>query len=113
MMTLLVGDAVAGALPVGLPGPGGTLRRTWPWLVWLPGSLRLGQQRRRLFPVEVRLDRPAQIVEDPLPLLGTRCDYRPDPLRPALPLRASRPLRYVPVYHHEADRLLRQVVRRL
>ncbi len=39
-------------------------------------------------------------------------DHRPDSLAPLPALFAARPLRDVPVDHHEADRLLGQVVRR-
>src|SRR6516165_12754290 len=113
MGSLFFGVAVAGPLPVGLPGPVGTLHRSWPWLLWLLRLPRLGKQRRRFFPVEVRFDRPAQVVKHALSLLRTRRHHRPDPLAPALPLLAARPLRDVPVDHHEPYRLLRQVVRRL
>ena len=113
MESLLVCVAIAGALPVGLPGPFGTLHRSWPWLLWLLRLPRLGQQRWRFFPVEVRLDRPAQIIKHTSPLLRTRRHHRPYPLTPALPLLAARTLGDVPVDHHEPYRLLRQVVRRL
>jgi len=62
--------------------------------------------------MEVGLDRRRQILEHTPPLLGTGRDHRPDPLAPTVARRAARPLRYEPIYHHEADRLLRQVVRR-
>ncbi len=72
-----------------------------------------GQQRRRLGPLEPRPDRRLQVREHRSTLLPTRRDHRPDPLAPAIPRLAPRPLRDQPVDHHEPDRLLRQVVRRL
>ena len=62
--------------------------------------------------MEVGLDRRRQILEHTPPLLRTGRDHRPDPLAPAVARRAACPLRYVPINHHEADGLLRQVVRR-
>ena len=40
-------------------------------------------------------------------------DYRPDALAPTVPALTPRPLRDVPIDHHKAERLLRQVVGRL
>src|ERR1041384_3017826 len=85
-------------------------------LVWLVCAVVVSsswQQRWRRLALEVPLHRFTQVVEHAASLLGTRRHYRPDPLAPALPRRAARPLRYQAVDHHEADRLLRQVVRRL
>src|SRR3954447_5885429 len=63
--------------------------------------------------MEPRLDRCRQIIKHRTPLLAAGRDHRPDPLTPPGPRRAPRPLRHQPVEHHEPDRLLRQVVRRL
>src|SRR5262249_18040660 len=71
------------------------------------------QQRRRLAAREASPHRRLQIPQHALALLRARRDHAPDPLAPAVARRAARPLRDVPVDHHEADRLLRQVVRRL
>src|SRR4051812_6494904 len=90
----------------------GTLRLSI-WLTARPAALAfLGQQRRRLGLMEVGLDRRMQVPEHRTPLLGTRRDHRPNPLTPAVPCRAPRPLRDHTVEHHEPDGLLRQVVRR-
>ncbi len=78
-----------------------------------PASGRSRQQRRGLIPPEPRPHRRLQILEHRPPLLPARRHHRPDPLTPTLSPLTPRPLRYVPVYHHEPDRLLRQVVRRL
>src|SRR5262245_10534280 len=97
---------------VGLPG----LARPCV-LDWAPPgqilSITAGQQRRRFRPVEVRPHRPFQIPPDRPALLGARRYRRPDPLAPALARLTPRPLRDVPVYDNEPDRLLRQVIRRL
>src|SRR6267142_1643924 len=63
--------------------------------------------------MEPRLDRCLQIIEHRTPLLPARRDHRPDPLTPPVPRLAPRPLRHQPIEHHEPDRLLRKVVRRL
>ena len=71
------------------------------------------QQRRRLLPMEPRRHRRLQIREHRSSLLTARRHHRPDPLAPAVAALAPRPLRDQAVDHHEPDRLLRQVVRRL
>ena len=71
----------------------------------------LGQQPRRLVPVEVRFDHSCQILEHTPSLLRTRRYHCPDPLAPALPDLTACPLRYAPVDHHEAYRLFCQIVR--
>src|SRR5258705_12167785 len=63
--------------------------------------------------MEPRLDRCLQILEHRTPLLPARRDHRPDPLTPLFPRLAPRPLRHQPIEHHEPDRLLRKIVRRL
>src|SRR4051794_38171286 len=73
----------------------------------------LRQQRRGCFALEVLLHGLTQVIEHHPSLLGARRHHRPDPLTPALPPYRARPLRYQPVDYHEADGLLRQVVRRL
>src|SRR5262249_47687354 len=73
----------------------------------------LRQQRRAGSSLEVRPDRRVQVFPHAASLLRARRHHRPDPLAPAPPFLPARPLRYVPVYHHEPNRLLRRVVRRL
>src|SRR5947209_12229495 len=63
--------------------------------------------------MEPRLDRGMQVVKHRTPLLTARRDHRPDPLAPAIPCFAPRPLRHQTVEYHEPDRLFRQGVRRL
>ncbi len=63
--------------------------------------------------MEPRRHRRLQIREHRSSLLTARRHHRPDPLAPPVPALAPRPLRDPPVDHHEPDRLLRQVVRRL
>src|SRR5688572_1230862 len=78
-----VEDARAGPGCSWLPGPLGTLHlRGRPWLAAGPPSGRLRQQRRRLPPVEVRLNRRQQVVEDAAALLGAGRYHRPDALAP-------------------------------
>src|SRR5436190_17864762 len=72
-----------------------------------------GQQRRRFLARELRMHGGAQEVPYRTALLHTTGDHRPDPFAPALPRRAARSLRDMPVDHHETDGLLRQVVGRL
>jgi hypothetical protein len=81
------------------------------WLARLLSRLRR-QQAGRWLAVEVRMHRLLQVAPRRPPLLGARRQHAPDPLAPALPRRAARPLRDVPVDHHEANRLLGQVVGR-
>ena len=78
-------------------------------------SLQLSsrQQRRRLRPLEPRRHRRLQVLKHRSPLLRARRDHRPDPFAPAVSPFTPRPLRDQAVDHHEPDRLLRQVVRRL
>src|SRR5262249_4153451 len=71
------------------------------------------QQRRRLLALEPPLHRLAQEAVGRPALLAAGGDHRPHPLTEAPAALASRPLGDVPVDHHEADRLLRQVIRRL
>src|SRR3954471_16305652 len=81
-----------------------------------PPRLRSGpsrQQRWRLLTLEPRRHRRLQTREHRSSLLAARRDRRPDPLAPAVAAVAPRPLRDQAVDHHEPDRLLRQVVRRL
>ena len=64
-------------------------------------------------PPEPRRHRRLQIREHRPSLLTARRHHRPDPLTPPVAALAPRPLRDQAVDHHEPDRLLRQVVRRL
>src|SRR5438552_3296438 len=79
---------------------------TTDWLV------ALAEQRRHRRLLTGRCDRGIQRLEDRTTLLRTRRDYCPDPFAPASAGLPTRPLGDVPVDHHEADRLFRQVVRR-
>src|SRR5262245_18133770 len=71
------------------------------------------QQRRRLLSGEPGRHRRLQVLKDRPSLLTARRHHRPVPLTPAVAAPPPRPLRYPPIDHHEPDRLLRQVVRRL
>src|SRR5262249_51091901 len=71
------------------------------------------QQRGRLLPIEPRRHRRLQIREHRPSLLTARRHHRPDPLAPPVAALHPRPLRDPPVDHHEPDRPLCQVVRRL
>ncbi len=71
------------------------------------------QQRRRGLALPGGLDRRLQKRPHRTARPRAGRQHRPDPLAPALSGLASRPLRDVAVDHHEADRLFRQVVRRL
>ncbi len=61
----------------------------------------------------MRFDRFQQELEHRSALLRARGDGGPDPLAPAAPGFATRALRNPTINHHEANRLLRQIVRRL
>ena len=61
----------------------------------------------------MRLDRFQQEIEHRSTLLRAGGDGGPDPLAPASAGFAARALRNPAIDHHEADRLFRQVVRRL
>ena len=71
------------------------------------------QQHRRLGVGEPRPNRRFQVIKYRSPLLRASRDHCPDPFAPAVPRVTPRPLRNQPIDHHEPDRLLRQVVRRL
>ena len=71
------------------------------------------QQHRRLGVGEPRPDRRFQVLKHRSPLLRASRDHCPDPFAPAVPRLTPCPLRDQAVDHHEPDRLLRQVVRRL
>jgi len=59
------------------------------------------------------LHRVEQELEDRATLLGAGGDHCPDTLAPPTAFLAGRPLRDMPVDHHEMNRLFRQVVRRV
>src|SRR5260370_32429289 len=71
------------------------------------------QQRRRLGPGKPRPDCRLQVLKHRSPLLCAGRDRGPDSFAPAVSSFTPRPLRDPAVDHHEADRLLGQVVRRL
>ncbi len=75
-------------------------------------SCRRGQQRRRFR--SPRTNSPPLHAKSHTPTCPAAAagDHRPDSLAPLPALFAPRPLRDMPVDHHEADRLLGQVVRR-
>ena len=72
-------------------------------------SIFLGEGQFSLPPTPHRL---TQEAVHRLALLHARRNHRPNPLAKLTTAFASRPLRDVPVDHHEPDRLFRQVVRR-
>jgi hypothetical protein len=71
------------------------------------------QQRRRRMALPISINRGPQKFHHVAARLRTGGQRRPDALAPSTPLRAVSPLRDSPIDHHEANRLLGQVVRRL
>ncbi len=71
------------------------------------------QQRRRRLALPGGLHRRLQKPPHRTARLRAGRQHRPDPLTPPLPRLTSRALRDMAVDHHQADRLLRHVVRRL
>ena len=71
------------------------------------------QERRRWQSVEPVLNAFLQVTKHRPALSSTRGDRRPNPFAPAPPGFAPRPLRDVPINHHETYGLLRQIIRGL
>src|SRR6516225_12054557 len=101
----------AGEWPLGLPGQARPYIRGSRRLTVRFSTLR-GLQTGCRLAVEQGLHRTLQIVQDRPTLLRASGQHGPDPLAPTLPSGAARALCDVPVNHHEADRLLGQVVGR-
>lgn len=73
----------------------------------------LKQQRRQIGASGPGPDRRLQVLEDRSPLLRAGRDHGSDSFAPAVSPLGHRPLRDQTVDHRDADRLFRQVVRRL
>ena len=109
----LVVDTPGGDRPSDFPALAGLASSAPPTRSLASNQVPRGSSDGASSPCEPRRHRRLQIREHRSSLLTARRDHRPDPLAPAVAALAPRPLRDQPVDHHEPDRLLRQVVRRL